>query len=99
MKTYDEIQREAAVELNVKPSSVKTCWIASAKHELGFTNRLANNRGQGKGAPACPEKYRKAIQHLSDPARRGGCSDEGAAGTHAALPHPNHDERLRQGDG
>jgi hypothetical protein len=64
MKTFDEIQRQAAVELNVKPSSVKTCWIASAKHELGFTNRLAKNRGQGKGAPACPEKYRKAIQRV-----------------------------------
>jgi hypothetical protein len=64
MKTYDEIQREAAVELSVKPSSVKTCWIASAKHELGLTDRLANNRGQGKGTPPCPDKYRKAIQRV-----------------------------------
>jgi hypothetical protein len=64
MKTYDEIQREAAVELNVKPSRVKTCWIASAKHELGLTDRVAKNRSQGKGAPACPDKYRKAIQRV-----------------------------------
>ena len=64
MKSYDEIQREAAVELNVKPTSVKTCWIASAKHELGLTDRVANNRGQGKGAPTCPDKYRKAIQRV-----------------------------------
>lgn len=62
--TYDEIQGEAAQELNVRPSSVKTCWIASIKHELGLTNRTANNRGQGKGAPPCPEKYRKAIQRV-----------------------------------
>lgn len=64
MKTYREIQCEAAVELKVKPSSVKTCWIASGKHELGLTDRFANNRGQGKGAPACPDKYRKAIQRV-----------------------------------
>jgi hypothetical protein len=62
MRAYDEIQREVAVELNVKPSSAKTRWIASAKHELGLTDRVANNRGQG--APACPGKYRKAIQHV-----------------------------------
>lgn len=64
MKTYREIQREAAVELRVRPSSVKTCWVASIKHELGLTDRRANNRGQGRGAPPCPNKYRKAIRRV-----------------------------------
>ena len=43
--------------------TVKTCWIAEVKRELGLTARSAWNRGLGAGAPPCPPRYKDAIQH------------------------------------
>ena len=42
--------------------TVKTCWIAEVKRELGLTTRVAWNRGQGRGAPACPAVYKEKIR-------------------------------------
>ena len=42
--------------------TVKTCWIAEVKCELGMTRGPAHNRGQGIGAPPCPARYREAIR-------------------------------------
>ena len=60
--TYAEIQRYVSQELNVQPDSVKTCWIAEVKRELGLTKGTAPNAGQGRGAPPCPPRYRDAIK-------------------------------------
>ena len=42
--------------------TVKTCWVAEVKRELGLTTRVAPNRGQGAGAPPCPPRYKEAIR-------------------------------------
>ena len=42
--------------------TVKTCWIAEVKRELGLTTRVAWNRGQGRGAPPCPAVYKEEIR-------------------------------------
>tara|TARA_R110001632_G_scaffold150788_2_gene268287 strand:- start:886 stop:1086 length:201 start_codon:yes stop_codon:yes gene_type:complete len=39
--TYKEIQIKAKKELG---RTVKTCWIADVKRELGLTTRIADNR-------------------------------------------------------
>ena len=62
MLKYEEIQNYVARELDVQPSSVKTCWIAEVKRELGLTQRRASNAGQGRGAPPCPPRYRNTIE-------------------------------------
>ena len=43
--------------------TVKTCWIAEVKRELGLTARVAWNRGQGTGTPPSPPRYKEAIRH------------------------------------
>ena len=43
--------------------TVRTCWVAEVKRELGLTTRVAWNRGQGRGAPPCPEPDKEAIRH------------------------------------
>lgn len=43
--------------------TVKTCWIAEVKRELGLTARPAWNRGLGAGAPPCPSRYKETIRH------------------------------------
>ena len=43
--------------------TVRTCWIAEVKGELGLTTRVAWNRGVGRGAPPCPDRYREAIRY------------------------------------
>lgn len=58
---YKQIQNYVASELDVQASSVKTCWIAEVKRQFGLTQRRASNAGQGKGAPPCPPRYRRAI--------------------------------------
>ena len=60
--TYKRLQACVSEDLGVKPSSVKTCWIAEVKRELGLTGGRASNAGQGKGAPPCPPRYRLAIE-------------------------------------
>ncbi len=60
--TYKQIQQRAAQFLGVRPSSVKTCWIAEVKRESGETRGTAPNSGIGKGAPPCPPSYRTAIE-------------------------------------
>ena len=48
--------------------TIKTCWIADVKRELGLTTRTAWNHGRGKGAPPCPERYKEAIRScLAEP--------------------------------
>ena len=42
--------------------TVKTCWVAEVKRELGLTTKAAWNRGQGAGAPPCPARYKEAIR-------------------------------------
>ena len=42
--------------------TVKTCWIAEVKREMGLTTRRAWNQGQGRGAPPCPARYKDAIR-------------------------------------
>jgi len=60
--TYAEIQAAAAQILRVKPGSVRTCWIAEVKREMGLTQGPAPNTGQGERSPLCPPKYKKAIR-------------------------------------
>ena len=60
--TYRQLQDCASEELGVKPSSVKTCWIAQVKRELGLAGQRAPNAGRGKGAPPCPPRYRLVIE-------------------------------------
>ena len=43
--------------------TVRTCWIAEVKRELGLTKRVAWNRGQGRRASPCPEHYKEAIRY------------------------------------
>ena len=43
--------------------TVKTCWIAEIKRELGLTTRVAWNRGQGVGSPPSPPRSKEAIRH------------------------------------
>jgi len=60
--TYKQLQNCVSEELGVMPSSVKTCWIAQVKRDLGIAGRRAPNSGQGKGAPPCPSRYRLVIE-------------------------------------
>jgi hypothetical protein len=60
--TYADIQRKAAALLGVRPTSVKTCWIAEIKRQRGETRGPAPNRGRGRGAPPCPLEYGEAIR-------------------------------------
>ncbi len=62
--TYRQIQEHVSQELGVAPGSVKTCWIAEVKRELGLASRSAHNAGQGRGAPPCPPRYRDAIRRF-----------------------------------
>ena len=62
--TYQQIQQHVSRQLDVAPSSVKTCWIAEVKRELGLTRHRAPNAGQGRGAPPCPPRYRDAIRRF-----------------------------------
>ena len=68
--TYKQIQQHVSQELGVAPSSVKTCWIAEVKRELGLSSHRAPNAGQGRGAPPCPPRYRDAIRRFILPAQR-----------------------------
>ena len=60
--TYKQLQTCVSEQLGVKPSSVKTCWIAQVKRELGLAGQRAANAGRGKGAPPCSPRYRLAIE-------------------------------------
>ena len=62
--TYMQIQQHVSQELDVAPNSVKTCWIAEVKRELGLTVNRAHNSGQGQGAPPCPPRYRETIRRF-----------------------------------
>ncbi len=64
VKTYRQIQRQAAAILNVRPSTVRRCWIAEVKRALGLTRGPAPNTGQGRGAPPCPKKYKVGIRRV-----------------------------------
>lgn len=61
-KTYRDIQEQVSRNLDISAASVKTCWIAEVKRSHGMTKRIAPNRGNGKGAPPCPQNYWNAIQ-------------------------------------
>lgn len=62
--TYKEVQCRAAPILRVKPTSVKTCWIAEIKRNLGIPVGRAWNSGQGRGAPLCPDRYKPVIRAI-----------------------------------
>ena len=64
-----KIQEHMSQQLGVAPGSVKTCWIAEVKRELGLTGRSAHNAGRGRGAPPCPPRYRDAIRRFISPAQ------------------------------
>ena len=59
MPTYKQIQVSVRQSVGV---TVKTCWIAEVKREMGLTRGPAPNRGQGEGAPPCPQHYKDAIR-------------------------------------
>nr|WP_298931001.1 hypothetical protein [uncultured Allomuricauda sp.] len=51
--TYKDIQDKAKEELG---RSIKTCWIADVKRELGLTHKVANNRiSKTRVKYPCPE--------------------------------------------
>ena len=58
--TYKEIQECVRRQTG---RTVRTCWIAEVKRELGMTRGPAPNRGQGTGAPPCPTRFKDAIRH------------------------------------
>ena len=62
--TYKQIQEHVSQELGVAHGSVKTCWIAEVKRELGLTRHRAHNVGQGRGARPCPPRYRSATRQF-----------------------------------
>ena len=59
LPTYKQIQTSVRSNIGI---SVKTCWIAEVKREMGLTRGPAPNRGQGAGAPPCPPHYKEAIR-------------------------------------
>ena len=59
MPTYAQIQ--ACVHGHIG-RTVRTCWIAEVKREMGLTGRRAWNTGMGVGAPPCPPRYKAAIR-------------------------------------
>ena len=42
--------------------TVKTCWIAEVKNEMGLPTRPAWNRGRGQGSPPCPVDLKPEIR-------------------------------------
>ena len=60
MPTYNQI---AECVRRLTGRTVRTCWIAEVKRELGLTTRTAWNRGRGTSAPPCPSRYKKVIRH------------------------------------
>ena len=63
MKLYPTYKEVAECVKRRTGKTVKTCWIAEVKRELGLTDRAAWNRGQGAGAPPCPPRFKEAIRH------------------------------------
>ena len=62
--TYPNIQKAASGALKMKPSSIKTCWIAQVKREKGLTRKHAHNYGKGKGAPPCPAHIKEVLKEI-----------------------------------
>ena len=60
MREYNLI--EDCVKRSTGRGSVKSCWIAEVKRDLGLTKRVAWNRGKGKGAPPCPPELKAPIR-------------------------------------
>ena len=60
MPTYKQIIE--CVQLRIG-RTVKTCWIAEVKREMGLTTRVAWNRGMGAGSSPCPSQYKDAIRN------------------------------------
>lgn len=67
--TYKQLQTCVSEQLGVQPSSVKTCWIAQVKRDLGLAGQRAPNAGRGQGAPPCPPCYRLAIERCIQSAK------------------------------
>lgn len=61
--TYNQIQEEYRHLYN---KSIKSCWIADAKRELGLTKRVAPNRIDKNSAKyPCPKaQVKEAIKRL-----------------------------------
>ncbi len=56
---YLEIQKKYREQFNV---TVKTCWIADVKRELGLITRIAHNRiNKDKVKYPCPEAIKKRL--------------------------------------
>ena len=60
LRTYDQIIAPRSVR-RLDGRTVKTCWIAEVKRELGLTRGHASTWGKGKGEPPCPPWAREAI--------------------------------------
>ncbi len=60
--TYKQIQKEHRKLYN---KTVKSCWIADVKRELGMPVRMAYNR-ENKDIikNKCPEKFKKTITEI-----------------------------------
>ena len=56
---YREIMEEVGRRTG---RTVKPCWIAEVKNEIGFQTRPAWNRGMGKGSPPCPADLKAEIK-------------------------------------
>ena len=48
----------------MRPSSIKTCWIAEVKREKGLTRGHAHNYGKGIGASPCPEHIKIVLKDI-----------------------------------
>ena len=60
--TYKQIQEE---HLRLHNRTVKNCWIADVKRELGMPVRMAPNRGNPDVIKnKCPERYKQSIQEI-----------------------------------
>jgi hypothetical protein len=64
MATYAEIQKLVKQRHGI---TVKTCWIADVKEQLGMPMRKAPNRqGQIRIHPCPPEKRAAILQAIAD---------------------------------
>ncbi len=62
MKTYKNIQDEYK---KLYKKSIKSCWIADVKRELGLTTRQAYNRISDSSVKyPCPNEYKDNIKHI-----------------------------------
>jgi len=60
--TYNEIKKQVKRKSGI--TIHHPCWIAKVKRRHGLTRGPAWNRGQGMGAPACPQDVFRVIEEV-----------------------------------